>query len=153
MTLSTLTSFSFYITHFNHFLLFSITSFPLWFYSPSICLSLSLSLALALVLSLSLSPPSIGLLFPIPVPVPMLPSIQYTKINITFTEKFGPVFASEGGSASLTATMHLEPNLANLQPDSQWYRDGKHHRNVDIQEQTYSGSTSSHDVPGWVLAY
>uniref|UniRef100_A0A8C5FV50 Myomesin 2a n=1 Tax=Gadus morhua TaxID=8049 RepID=A0A8C5FV50_GADMO len=49
--------------------------------------------------------------------------IQYTKINITFTEKFGPVFASEGGSASLTATMHLEPNLANLQPDSQWYRD------------------------------
>uniref|UniRef100_A0A8C5FEX9 Myomesin 2 n=1 Tax=Gadus morhua TaxID=8049 RepID=A0A8C5FEX9_GADMO len=47
----------------------------------------------------------------------------YTKINITFTEKFGPVFASEGGSASLTATMHLEPNLANLQPDSQWYRD------------------------------
>ncbi|XP_030233466.1 myomesin-2 isoform X1 [Gadus morhua] len=59
----------------------------------------------------------------LPYTVPMLPSIQYTKINITFTEKFGPVFASEGGSASLTATMHLEPNLANLQPDSQWYRD------------------------------
>lgn len=54
----------------------------------------------------------------------MLPKIHYTKINITFLEKFGPVFASEGGSASLTATMTLEPNLANLQPEAQWYRDG-----------------------------
>uniref|UniRef100_A0A671Y565 Myomesin 2 n=1 Tax=Sparus aurata TaxID=8175 RepID=A0A671Y565_SPAAU len=53
----------------------------------------------------------------------MLPKIHYTKINITFLEKFGPVFASEGGSASLTATMTLEPNLANLQPEAQWYRD------------------------------
>lgn len=55
----------------------------------------------------------------------MLPKIQYTKINITFLETFGPVFASEGGSASLTATMTLNPNLANLQPEAQWYRDGK----------------------------
>ncbi|KAJ3594005.1 hypothetical protein NHX12_006337, partial [Muraenolepis orangiensis] len=57
----------------------------------------------------------------LPYAVPMLPKIQYTKINITFMEKFGPVFASEGGSASLTATMNLSPNLANLQPDTQWY--------------------------------
>uniref|UniRef100_A0A672ZI78 Myomesin-2-like n=1 Tax=Sphaeramia orbicularis TaxID=375764 RepID=A0A672ZI78_9TELE len=53
----------------------------------------------------------------------MLPKIQYTKINITFVEKFGPVFASEGESATLTATMTLNPNLANLQPEAQWYRD------------------------------
>uniref|UniRef100_A0A8C9ZE46 Myomesin 2 n=1 Tax=Sander lucioperca TaxID=283035 RepID=A0A8C9ZE46_SANLU len=53
----------------------------------------------------------------------MLPKIQYTKINITFLEKFGPVFATEGESASLTATMTLNPNLANLQPEAQWYRD------------------------------
>uniref|UniRef100_A0A8P4GGF0 Myomesin-2 n=1 Tax=Dicentrarchus labrax TaxID=13489 RepID=A0A8P4GGF0_DICLA len=49
--------------------------------------------------------------------------IHYTKINITFLEKFGPVFATEGESASLTATMTLTPNLANLQPEAQWYRD------------------------------
>uniref|UniRef100_A0AAQ5YCB4 Myomesin 2a n=1 Tax=Amphiprion ocellaris TaxID=80972 RepID=A0AAQ5YCB4_AMPOC len=49
--------------------------------------------------------------------------IQYTKINITFVETFGPVFASEGGSATLSATMTLNPNLANLQPEAQWYRD------------------------------
>lgn len=54
----------------------------------------------------------------------MLPNITYTKINITFLEKFGPVFATEGESASLTATMTLSPNLANLQPEAQWYRDG-----------------------------
>uniref|UniRef100_A0A668ALF8 Myomesin 2 n=1 Tax=Myripristis murdjan TaxID=586833 RepID=A0A668ALF8_9TELE len=53
----------------------------------------------------------------------MLPQIHYTKIHITFLEKFGPVFASEGGSVSLTATMTLNPNLANLQPEAQWYRD------------------------------
>lgn len=54
----------------------------------------------------------------------MLPEVQYTKINISFVEKFEPVFASEGGSASLSASMVLEPNLANLQPEAQWYRDG-----------------------------
>uniref|UniRef100_A0A7N6AFD6 Myomesin 2a n=1 Tax=Anabas testudineus TaxID=64144 RepID=A0A7N6AFD6_ANATE len=53
----------------------------------------------------------------------MLPQIHYTKINITFLERFGPVFATEGESATLSATMILNPNLANLQPEAQWYRD------------------------------
>uniref|UniRef100_A0A8C2WSP3 Myomesin 2 n=1 Tax=Cyclopterus lumpus TaxID=8103 RepID=A0A8C2WSP3_CYCLU len=53
----------------------------------------------------------------------MLPQIHYTKIHITFLDKFGPVFATEGESARLTATMTLNPNLANLQPEAQWYRD------------------------------
>uniref|UniRef100_A0A3Q2UMK4 Myomesin 2 n=1 Tax=Fundulus heteroclitus TaxID=8078 RepID=A0A3Q2UMK4_FUNHE len=56
-------------------------------------------------------------------PAAMLPKIHYTKINITFVEKFGPVFATEGESATLSATMTLNPNLANLQPEAQWYRD------------------------------
>ncbi|CAK6954978.1 M-protein%2C striated muscle [Scomber scombrus] len=59
----------------------------------------------------------------LPFTAAMLPKIHYTKIHITFVEKFGPVFASEGGSATLKATMTLSPNLANLQPDAQWYRD------------------------------
>lgn len=54
----------------------------------------------------------------------MLPKIHYTKIHITFLEMFGPVFSTEGESATLSATMTLEPNLANLQPEAQWYRDG-----------------------------
>lgn len=63
-------------------------------------------------------------------PAAMLPQIHYTKINVTFLEKFGPVFATEGDSATLTATVTLSPNLANLQPEAQWYRDGKDHRHT-----------------------
>lgn len=59
----------------------------------------------------------------LPFTAAMLPKIHYTKINITFVEKFGPVFSSEGGSATLSASMTLSPNLANLQPEAQWYRD------------------------------
>lgn len=59
----------------------------------------------------------------LPFTAAMLPKIHYTKINITFVEKFGPVFAVEGESVSLSATMTLDPNLANLQPEAQWYRD------------------------------
>uniref|UniRef100_A0A8D2ZPH9 Myomesin 2 n=1 Tax=Scophthalmus maximus TaxID=52904 RepID=A0A8D2ZPH9_SCOMX len=65
--------------------------------------------------SLFLSSPSIA--------ASMLPKIHYTKIHITFLEKFGPVFSAEGASATLSATMTLNPNLANLQPEAQWYRD------------------------------
>jgi len=50
--------------------------------------------------------------------------VQFTKITITFVEKFEAVFALEGDSTSLSATMTLQPNLANLQPEAQWYRDG-----------------------------
>uniref|UniRef100_A0A7N6BUI0 Myomesin 2a n=1 Tax=Anabas testudineus TaxID=64144 RepID=A0A7N6BUI0_ANATE len=59
----------------------------------------------------------------LPFTAAMLPQIHYTKINITFLERFGPVFATEGESATLSATMILNPNLANLQPEAQWYRD------------------------------
>ncbi|AWP01704.1 I-set domain containing protein [Scophthalmus maximus] len=59
----------------------------------------------------------------LPYTASMLPKIHYTKIHITFLEKFGPVFSAEGASATLSATMTLNPNLANLQPEAQWYRD------------------------------
>jgi len=60
----------------------------------------------------------------LPFTAPMPTTVQFTKIFITFVDKFAPVFAFEGDSTSLTATMTLEPNLANLQPEAQWYRDG-----------------------------
>ncbi|KAG7482100.1 hypothetical protein JOB18_013030 [Solea senegalensis] len=59
----------------------------------------------------------------LPFTASLLPEVYYTKIHITFLEKFGPVFASEGESATLSAIMNVEPNLANLQPEAQWYRD------------------------------
>lgn len=62
----------------------------------------------------------------------MLPQIHYTKINVTFRDKFGPVFATEGESATLSATVTLSPNLANLQPEAQWFRDGTEHQRVSV---------------------
>ncbi|KAM6977906.1 myomesin-2 [Aplochiton taeniatus] len=59
----------------------------------------------------------------LPYQAPMLPEIKYTKINITFVKKFEAVFAVEGESATLEATMSVKPNLANLQPEAQWFRD------------------------------
>lgn len=59
----------------------------------------------------------------LPFQIPILPKIQYTKINITFLETFKAVFATEGDSATLTCTMTISPNLANLQPQAHWFRD------------------------------
>ncbi|XP_056105406.1 myomesin-2 [Rhinichthys klamathensis goyatoka] len=53
----------------------------------------------------------------------ILPEIKYTKINITFTEKFDVTFGKEGEKATLTCKMTINPNLANLQPEALWYRD------------------------------
>lgn len=72
--------------------------------------------------------PYILFYFPLCFIAAMLPQIHYTKINISFLEKFGPVFATEGESATLSATMTLNPNLANLQPEAQWYRDGNSYK-------------------------
>uniref|UniRef100_A0A674F392 Myomesin 2 n=1 Tax=Salmo trutta TaxID=8032 RepID=A0A674F392_SALTR len=60
----------------------------------------------------------------LPYTIPMLPEIKYTKINITFLETFGSVFGTEGDTVTLAATMNISPNLANLQPEAQWFRDG-----------------------------
>ncbi|KAK6328481.1 hypothetical protein J4Q44_G00004590 [Coregonus suidteri] len=59
----------------------------------------------------------------LPYTIPMLPEIKYTKINITFLETFGSVFGTEGDTVTLAATMNISPNLANLQPEAQWFRD------------------------------
>ncbi|XP_010887247.2 myomesin-2 isoform X1 [Esox lucius] len=58
-----------------------------------------------------------------PYTFPMLPEIKYTKINITFLETFGSAFGTEGDTITLSATMAISPNIANLQPEAQWFRD------------------------------
>ncbi|XP_036812142.1 myomesin-2 isoform X1 [Oncorhynchus mykiss] len=59
----------------------------------------------------------------LPYTIPMLPEIKYTKINITFLETFGSVFGTEGDTVTLAATTTATPNLTNLQPEAQWFRD------------------------------
>ncbi|XP_058242664.1 myomesin-2 [Hemibagrus wyckioides] len=53
----------------------------------------------------------------------ILPEIKYTKINITFLETFDVVFGKEEDCVTLSCKMTISPNLANLQPEAQWYRD------------------------------
>ncbi|XP_026795200.3 myomesin-2 [Pangasianodon hypophthalmus] len=53
----------------------------------------------------------------------ILPEIKYTKINISFLEKFDVMFGKEGDCVTLSCKMTINPNLANLQPEAQWYRD------------------------------
>uniref|UniRef100_A0A4W4F2H7 Myomesin 2a n=1 Tax=Electrophorus electricus TaxID=8005 RepID=A0A4W4F2H7_ELEEL len=55
----------------------------------------------------------------------ILPEIKYTKINITFLETFDVTFGKEGDCVTLACKMTISPNLANLQPEAQWYRDGR----------------------------
>lgn len=55
----------------------------------------------------------------------ILPEIKYTKININFLETFDVMFGKEGECVTLSCKMTISPNLANLQPEAQWYRDGK----------------------------
>lgn len=84
----------------------------------------------------------------------MLPQIHYTKINVTFREKFGPVFATEGESATLSATVTLNPNLANLQPEAQWFRDGnepKQWRRPGLAPDPAGPSAESNDRRGFSL--
>ncbi|KAG9344369.1 hypothetical protein JZ751_011038 [Albula glossodonta] len=57
------------------------------------------------------------------VKLPMLPEIKYTKIDITFLETFDVTFGTEGDKVSLSCKMIINPYLANLQPDAQWFRD------------------------------
>ncbi|XP_062852028.1 myomesin-2 [Trichomycterus rosablanca] len=53
----------------------------------------------------------------------ILPEIKYTKINITFVEKFAVTFGKEEECVTLSCKMTISPNLANLQPEALWYRD------------------------------
>uniref|UniRef100_A0A8C9W627 Myomesin 2a n=1 Tax=Scleropages formosus TaxID=113540 RepID=A0A8C9W627_SCLFO len=56
---------------------------------------------------------------------PLLSDIRRSKLDITFIETFGVTFGVEGGTVSLTCKMIINPDLANLQPEAMWYRDGK----------------------------
>ncbi|XP_066552890.1 M-protein, striated muscle isoform X2 [Amia ocellicauda] len=59
----------------------------------------------------------------LPIQIPLMPDIHFTKIDISFLDKFDVTFGTEGETLSLVCKMVITPDLANLQPDAQWYRD------------------------------
>ncbi|XP_029595532.1 myomesin-2 isoform X10 [Salmo trutta] len=57
--------------------------------------------------------------------VPHLTVIHHSKLEITMLDRFGVSFGTEGGSISLVCTMVVVPDLPNVPPLAQWYRDDK----------------------------
>lgn len=66
----------------------------------------------------------------------ILPEIKYTKINITFLETFDVTFGKEEDCVTLSCKMTISPNLANLQPEAQWYRDGTKQKTFNTRPKT-----------------
>lgn len=58
-------------------------------------------------------------------PVPHLKEIHPSKLEVTLLDCFPVSFGVEGGSASLVCNMVVVPDLPNLPPLAQWFRDGK----------------------------
>ncbi|XP_031732960.1 myomesin-2 isoform X5 [Anarrhichthys ocellatus] len=57
--------------------------------------------------------------------VPRLTEIHASKLEVSLLDRFSVSFGVEGGSISLVCTMVVVPDLPNLPPLAQWYRDDK----------------------------
>ncbi|KAI3353519.1 hypothetical protein L3Q82_020041, partial [Scortum barcoo] len=57
--------------------------------------------------------------------VPHLTEIHRSKLEVTLLDRFSVSFGVEGGSISLVCSMVVIPDLPNLPPLTQWYRDDK----------------------------
>lgn len=51
--------------------------------------------------------------------------IHPSKLEVSLLDRFAVSFGVEGGSISLVCSMVVVPNLPNLPPMAQWFRDGK----------------------------
>lgn len=59
-----------------------------------------------------------------PSSVPHLTEIHPSKLEVSLLDRFPVTFGVEGSSLSLVCTMVVVPNLPNVPPLAQWYRDG-----------------------------
>lgn len=57
--------------------------------------------------------------------MPHLTEIHPSKLEVSLLDRFAVSFGVEGGSISLVCSMVVVPNLPNLPPLAQWFRDGK----------------------------
>uniref|UniRef100_A0A3B1K3H4 Myomesin 2a n=1 Tax=Astyanax mexicanus TaxID=7994 RepID=A0A3B1K3H4_ASTMX len=55
--------------------------------------------------------------------IPLLSGIHRSKLEVTFLDRFGVTFGTEGQSVTLVANLLVVPDLPNLPPDAEWYRD------------------------------
>lgn len=74
--------------------------------------------------------------------VPRMTQIHPSKLEVTLIDHFQVSFGVEGGSISLFCGMVVVPNLPNLPPLAQWYRDGKTSR----FSLNYGGFAATHSL-------
>ncbi|XP_023680688.1 M-protein, striated muscle [Paramormyrops kingsleyae] len=79
--------------------------------------------------------------------IPLLSEIRYSKLDITFLEKFGVTFGTEGGTVSLTCKLIINPDLVNLPPDAMWYRDDELLKESEWVELKCGGSVAKLTLP------
>uniref|UniRef100_A0A3P8SS80 Myomesin 2a n=1 Tax=Amphiprion percula TaxID=161767 RepID=A0A3P8SS80_AMPPE len=79
--------------------------------------------------------------------VPHLTEIHPSKLEVTLLDRFPVSFGVEGGSISLVCTMVVVPDLPNVPPLAQWYRDDKMLKPGKLAEMSVCGGAARLTLP------
>ncbi|XP_038567700.1 M-protein, striated muscle isoform X3 [Micropterus salmoides] len=79
--------------------------------------------------------------------VPHLTEIHASKLEVTLLDRFSVSFGVEGGSISLVCSMVVVPDLPNLPPLAQWYRDDKLLKPSKLVEMAVGGGAARLTLP------
>ncbi|KAM9314525.1 myomesin-2 isoform 2-T3 [Pholidichthys leucotaenia] len=79
--------------------------------------------------------------------VPHLTEIHASKLEVTLLDRFPVSFGVEGGFIKLTCTMVVVPDLPNVPPLAQWYRDDKLLKPSSLAEMSVGGGAASLVLP------
>ncbi|XP_017287604.1 myomesin-2 isoform X3 [Kryptolebias marmoratus] len=79
--------------------------------------------------------------------VPHLTEIHPSKLEVTLLERFPVSFGVEGNSIKLVCTMVVVPDLPNVPPLAQWYRDDKLLKPNKLAAMSVSGSAACLTLP------
>ncbi|XP_016517573.1 myomesin-2 isoform X3 [Poecilia formosa] len=79
--------------------------------------------------------------------VPHLTEIHPSKLEVTLLERFPVSFGVEGSSISLTCSMVVVPDLPNVPPLAQWYRDDTLLKPSNLVEMSVGGGAASLTLP------
>ncbi|CAI5681372.1 unnamed protein product [Oreochromis niloticus] len=79
--------------------------------------------------------------------VPHLTEIHASKLDVSLLDRFPVSFGVEGNSIRLVCTMVVVPDLPNIPPIAQWYRDDKLLKPSKLVEMSVGGGAASLTLP------
>lgn len=79
--------------------------------------------------------------------VPHLTEIHPSKLEVALLDRFSVTFGVEGNSISLVCSMVVVPDLPNVPPLAQWYRDDKLLKPSKLAEMTVGGGVARLTLP------